>query len=465
MDEHRRSTAERATAEVWAGVGGDGPDLDMLAVVGDDPVLPSAFRVGSAAAASVAAATLASAVLWRDRGGAPGPVTVDLRAAARSFRSERFLRVDGVPCGDLWSPLSGDYRAGDDRWVRLHANYPHHRAAILKGLGVADDRGAVTGAVRDRSAAGVEDAVEAAGGCAALMRSLDDWYEHPQRRALQALPLVEVAPIDPADGGGPLAAAGPRPLSGLRVLDVTHVIAGPVCGRVLAAHGADVLHVGAAHLPTIPPLVIDTGFGKRSCHVDLRTAEGRDRLRSLVSQADIVVQSYRPEALAGYGFGPEAVATMRPGLVVVDLSAYGRAGPWAGRRGFDSLVQMATGMADEGMRRAGADAPRPLPAQALDHASGWLAAFGAVSAVRRRMQIGGSWHVRISLARTGMWLDSLGRVDGFDVSQAEQVTDPLATMASAFGVLTFVRPAGDIDGATPHWASPPPRPGADPARW
>ncbi|MEV4457965.1 CoA transferase [Microbispora sp. NPDC049633] len=263
-------------------------------------------------------------------------------------------------------------------------------------------------------------------------------------------------PADPATGLPP----GPyRPLSGLRVLDLTRVIAGPVAARALAAYGADVLRVGAAHLPEVPGLVVETAFGKRSCHIDLRSEA--DTLRELVRQADVIVQAYRPGALRARGFGPEDLAALRPGIVCVDISAYGGCGPWASRRGFDSLVQMACGIAHE---NGDGLLPSPLPAQALDHGTGYLAAFGAVAALLRRAAEGGSWHVEVSLARTAAWLDELGRVDA---EQARQplVDDLLATMDSPFGTLTYVRPPGAVDGARPHWTSPPPGQGEHPASW
>ncbi|MGW5266721.1 CoA transferase [Microbispora sp. NPDC004025] len=263
-------------------------------------------------------------------------------------------------------------------------------------------------------------------------------------------------PADPATGLPP----GPyRPLSGLRVLDLTRVIAGPVAARALAAYGADVLRVGAAHLPEVPGLVVETAFGKRSCHVDLRSEA--DTLRELVRQADVIVQAYRPGALRARGFGPEDLAALRPGIVCVDISAYGGRGPWASRRGFDSLVQMACGIAHE---NGDGLLPSPLPAQALDHGTGYLAAFGAVAALIRRAAEGGSWHVEVSLARTAAWLDELGRVDAEETRQPP-VDDLLATMDSPFGALTYVRPPGAVDGARPHWTSPPPRQGEHPASW
>ncbi|WP_030511717.1 CoA transferase [Microbispora rosea] len=459
---------------------GVGIALPEVRVVGEDPVLPSVFPLGTMAAASAGALTAAVAAYARRIGrsdeegsggrqpvrGAHGDpdVTIDVRHAAVAFQSERHFRTDGKAM-DVWAELSGDYRTSDG-WVRLHCNFDHHRDAAVRALGLPPGSGKedVGRACAGRTAVEIEDAVIREGGCAAAMRSRAEWLAHPQARALAGLPLVGVSRLSGRGGvlgdlGTGLPAGIERPLGGVRVLDLTRVIAGPVAARVLAAYGADVLRVGAAHLPEVPGLVVETAFGKRSCRIDLRSEA--DRLRELVRQADVVIQAYRPGALRARGFGPDDLAALRPGIVCVDISAYGARGPWASRRGFDSLVQMACGIAHEngdGLR------PSPLPAQALDHGTGYLAAFGAVAALLRRAAEGGSWHVEVSLARTAAWLDDLGRIDGAGVPQP-RVEDLLATMDSPFGTLTYVTPPGAIDGTRPRWTSPPPRQGEHPAAW
>ncbi|MEV6628966.1 CoA transferase, partial [Amycolatopsis sp. NPDC051114] len=229
-------------------------------------------------------------------------------------------------------------------------------------------------------------------------------------------------------------------------------------GRVLAAHGADVLHVGAAHLPRVETLVRDTGQGKRSTFVALDTEGGRARLKKLISRADVLVQSFRPGALSRIGFGPAELAELRPGLVIADLSAYGWEGPWARRRGFDSLVQMSNGIAWDG-----SGDPAPLPVQALDHGTGWLAAAAVMTALHRQVTDGGTWRVRLSLAGTGRWLDSLGRKDpaGADV----EFGDLLEDVDSGYGRLTRVRMAGGLPGAEPHWDFGTRVPGVDKPTW
>nr|WP_225312197.1 CoA transferase [Microbispora cellulosiformans] len=547
---------EKLIAELGASVG---VALPAVRVTGQDPVLPSVFRLGTMAAASAGAVSAAVAVYAAGRGRATEPdpepspepkpapnfglnsapdlapdsgpnsgpssapnsrpssasnlapnsgpgsrdpeVAIDVRHAAVAFQSERHFRTDGKAM-DVWAALSGDYPASDG-WVRLHCNFDHHRDAALRALGLAPGSGreAVERACAGRAAVEVEEAVVREGGCAAALRSRAEWLAHPQAQAFAGLPLVGLSRLSgpggrdngrgaghgAGDGGvrgwacgagggvghsagygpGPGevgergAGGGERPLSGVRVLDLTRVIAGPVAARTLAAYGAEVLRVSAAHLPEVPGLVVETAFGKRSCHVDLRSEAGRDRLRELVRGADVVIQAYRPGTLQARGFGPDDLAALRPGVVSVDVSAYGSRGPWASRRGFDSLVQMASGIAHEngdGLR------PAPLPAQALDHGTGYLAAFGVVAALIRRAAEGGSWHVEVSLARTAAWLDALGRIDGGGVP-LPPAGDLLATMDSPFGTLTYVTPPGLAGGARPGWTTPPPRQGEHPAAW
>lgn len=379
-----------------------------------------AYLVTELATTCVRMATQAAHDLW----GRPAPA-IDPGHAFEAFRSERHTRVIGADPSPLWSPLSGDYRAADG-WVRLHANYPHHADAIRRALG--DDPATTVGGM---PAVAVEDAVLAEGGAAAALRTRESWLA-AQGSSVRTEPLVA---LEELASGEPVARAGGAPLAGVRVLDLTHVIAGPVCGRVLAAHGADVLHVTPPGWPVLLDVMRDTDFGKRQCATDLAG------VRALAAEADVFVQSYRPGSL---GFTAEDLA--EAGTVVVSLSAYGHTGPWRGRRGFDSLVQMSTGI-------AAGDPPNPLPAQALDHGTGWLAAYGAMTALAR----GGSWHVRVSLARTAEWLHDLGQGD--PVSDADPAPW-LTETDSDFGRLRHIR----VPGATVRLPGPR-RPGSDPADW
>jgi crotonobetainyl-CoA:carnitine CoA-transferase CaiB-like acyl-CoA transferase len=441
-------------AALWRMGHHDEAALDTITLTGREPVLPSSFAVGTIAQATIAAATLAAAELWRLRTGRRQRASVDMREAAIEFRSERYLRVDDKPAPEIWDRIAGLYRCGDGRWVRLHTNYPHHRDGVLKLLGCAYERAAVQEALQSWNAEALETAASEAGLVVTACRSFAEWDAHEQARAIAGLPLFSIDKIGDAPPE-PLP-AGNRPLAGLRVLDLTRVIAGPVCGRTLAAHGADVLLVTAPHLPATEVFVIDSGRGKLSTSLDLRQADARATLEGLLRQADVFVQGYRPGAIAHHGFGPADAARVRPGLIYVSLCAYGHAGPWAGRRGFDSLVQTASGFNDAEAQAAGAREPKALPCQALDHGTGYLMAYAVMTALKRRAAEGGSFHVRASLAQTGFWLRGLGRVNGFGAPDPafDDVRDRLEEIDSGFGRLTAVKHAGVLTDTLARWERP-----------
>jgi crotonobetainyl-CoA:carnitine CoA-transferase CaiB-like acyl-CoA transferase len=451
---------------LWNEAGLPTDALNDVMLTGSDPVLPSSFAMGAAAQVSIAASALAAMTLWRSREGNRQLVSVDMRDAAVEFLSERFSTIVGQPQEDPWDPIAGAYQCGDGRWVRLHTNFSHHRDGMLALLGCANDRDAVADALRGWTAFALEDAAARAGVCASAMRSFDEWDTHPHGRLVPSLPVVRLTRI----GDAPPMALPPseRPLSGLRVLDLTRVIAGPVCGRALAAHGADVLAVSSPNIPNFPLLIADTGRGKLTTHLELRDAADRDTLRGLLRDADVFLQGYRPGAIAGHGFSPQDTARVRPGIVHVSLSAYGSVGPWSGRRGFDSLVQTASGFNHAEAEAAGQAAPRVLPCQALDHASGYLLAFGALAALHRRVTEGGSWHVEVSLARTGRWIRDLGRVpDGLHCPPiaADKIAALLEESDSGFGRSRAVRHAARLTLTPARWDRPAMPLGSHPPAW
>jgi hypothetical protein len=451
----RAATPADIVSELWRLAGADAEALDHLSLTGGDPVLPSSFRVGAAAQASIAAVGLAAAEL-RHRAGAPRQqVSVDMRHAAIEFRSEHYLTIDGEAPASFADPLFGAYRAGDGRFVRLHMNFPHHRENVLTLLGCAPTRASIEDALRTWQAIAFETEACRHGCVVAAMRSPDEWAQHPQAGAVASMPVVQIEKIGDA-APRPLP-RGARSLSGLRVLDLTRIIAGPVAGRALAAHGADVMRISAPRLPFIDWLAKDTGRGKLSAYADIATGGGKAALARLIGDADIVLQAYRPGALAARGFGPSDVAALRPGIVYGSLSAYGGAGPWSSRRGFDSLVQTATGFNVAEAQAAGGEGPKELPCQALDHASGYLLAFGAIVARVRQASEGGSYLVRVSLAATGRWIWNLGRVDdGFScrLPSPDDVADLLEDAASPFGPMRAVRHAAQLSATPAAWTRP-----------
>ena len=453
--------------DIWTSVDGDAAALGRVRLTGEEPQIPSSFRVAVAGQTTIAAAGLAAAEIWGLRGGQAQDVAVDMRHAVVECRSERYLRLDDKPPPPAWDAIAGVYRTGDNRFVRCHTNFPHHRDAVCEVLACEPERDKVQAALMQWKGEDFETAAYAAGGVVALMRSYDEWSALPQSRALAALPLISIEKI--GDAPPKPWPKGDRPLAGLRVLDLSRVIAGPVAGRTLAAHGADVLLVSGPDLPAIPWLTIDTGRGKLSTSIELKGEAGRAQLRELLKEADIFSQGYRPRALAALGFAPEDAASINPGIVYVTLSAYGHAGPWAERRGFDSLVQTTTGFNHAEGQAAGVAGPKELPAQMLDHATGYLMAFGAMMAKARQAREGGSWHVRVSLAQTGRWLWNLGRLEGGlntpDLTGEAVHAAFMETVSSGFGTLTAVRHSAVLSTTPARWSRPAMPLGSHPPQW
>ncbi len=468
--------AETLLASLWQMGGGEPEALQQLTFSGDTAQLPSSFPVGEVAAASIAVQALMAAQLWQARGGSAQEISIDRRHALAMFKSDRYLSINCKPADDPWSKIAGYYQAGDGRWIQLHTNFPHHRDGVLAILQCAEDRAAVAKAIAGWQAAELEKVLADADMCAAMIRTEQEWQAHPQAQAIAELPLFEVTKI--ADGpvipwkqrGGqhPLS----RPLSGVRVLDLSRVIAAPVGARTLAQHGADVLAISAAHLPNIMPLIMDIGRGKRSAQLDLRTAGGRQQLHALIRDADVFMQAYRPGSLAALGYSAEELCALHPGLIHVSLSAYSHVGPWANRRGFDSLVQSASGIADAEGKAAGntADnaAPGKLPFQALDHATGYLLAYATMLALQKRAVEGGSWQVRVSLAQTGRWLQAMPRrglhEDAAEL-RPEEISTFLQTSSSGFGEMQAIAPVEKMSLTPACFALPAPVLGQHEAVW
>ncbi len=438
-----------ALGEVLRSVGAQEAPVEIL---GDDPVLPVRYRIAAAASAALGALGIAVTSL----AGKAQRIRVNARAAAISLRSARYLKIDGKSLPSPWDPLSGFYPVRDG-WVSIHCNFPNHRDAAMRVLDTPAERERAEAASRSWHGMALEDAIHAAGGCAGYVRSEEQWRRHPQAAAITSQPLVDTARVGDAP---PEPRRAARPLGGVRVLDLTRVLAGPTCGKSLAEHGADVLKISAAHLPNSGLVELDTGIGKRSARLDLRSEP--EVLRKLVREADVFIQSYRPGTLAARGFSPEAVAALRPGIVYASLSAWGDTGPWRERRGFDSIVQAVSGMT-EGAK------PRLLPVSAIDYVSGYLMAFGVCVALARRASIGGSWLVRVALARVGKWIVDLGLVSAY-AAVAEELPEvelePLmAEMDAPDGRIRYLKPVLELSETPPFFEKAPVPLGYHRASW
>lgn len=480
MDESIRSALDGSVGAAPPAQSAPAPEIRVTG----QGALASRFDVTGLAAASIAAAGAeiarfaagpGAARALEDGRGRAVRVTVDRRLASMWFGFS--IRPQGWTLPSPWDPIAGDYRTRDG-WIRLHTNAPDHRRAALAVLGVNEDRESVAAAVAEASCDALEAEIVARGGCAARMRSSEAWSVHPQGRSVAAEPLVawRTAPIDapalrprrapdPLDARSAGARSAARPLAGIRVLDLTRVLAGPVASRLLAAYGADVLRIDPPDWDE-PGVVPEVTVGKRCAGLDLRAPADREQFEALLAGADVLIHGYRPGALAGLGYDDGGLRALNAGFVDVALCAYGWTGPWSGRRGFDSLVQMSSGIADAGQSWAGSERPTPLPVQALDHATGYLMAAAAVRGLLLRRDHGLVATARLSLARTAVLLDEAGPampapglaaesaedlapgVEATDWGPARRLHFPVEIDGVRSG---FERPACGLRSTSPQW--------------
>ncbi len=411
---------------------------------GADPVLRTPYRVGTAGAAALGALGLAMADLREMQTGKRPGVAIDVRAAAAALRGSSYIRIDGkVPTPR--SAMTGFYPVAGGRWNYFHCNHPPHQAALLRVLGVSADgvdKAKVAEAAKRWNSFELEQAVDVAGGCAPSVRTPEEWRALANTPFLAAEPLVHVYKIADSDPVPlPKALEGTSPLSGLRVLDLTRVLAGPTCARLLSEAGADVLKITCDAHPDTPALELDTGYGKRPAVLDIRSAAGREQFRSLVQGCDIFSQAYRAGVMGRLGFSREEVAALRPGIIYVSLNAFGHTGPWRERRGFDTVVQAAAGMSHVSGR---GQAPQLMPVSSLDYLAGYLMAYGALVALKRRAVEGGSYAVNVSLARCSEWLSGMGLMDiDYDdpaLAELKEINDWLVEVDTPDGRLKRLRP-------------------------
>jgi len=425
-----------------------------------DPMMRTPLHVGNAGAATIAASGLAAAHLWEVRGGPKQTVGVDVRHAGAAMRSGHYMKLGDGALSPARNGIMGFYPTKDGRWSYLHCNFPNHRAVALKVLGVEEDRDAVAKAVLNWNAANLEEAIIVGKGAGGMVRTAEEWKRHPQGIAVAGLPLMEIVKI--GESKPEPFPAGDRPLSGIRVVDITRVLAGPTCARTLAEHGADVMKISAAHLPNLGYQEWDTGHGKLNAQLDMRDPAQLETLRGLIRNADVFSQGYRPGSLGARGLSPEELVKLRPGLVCVSLSAFGHTGPWSTRRGFDTVVQAVSGMTLRQGEVFPGNAPGPqfYPLSAIDYCTGYLMAFGAMVALARRATEGGSWLVRISLAQVGKWLVDLGEVPQaglkavpaeFEAAELERWSTVSQTPS---GPLRHLAPVAQLSGTPGFWARP-----------
>lgn len=433
---------------------------DFVTIVEEAPALKTRFYADEAAAAAIAAGAAMAAELWTLRSGQQQDVRVSTRQAGASLVSflhqqfedeskapERFGAADAAR-----TAANGFVRAKDGRFVYLHPSFPPSTAKLREMLACEDTKEGVAARMLEMKAQTWEDVIASIGVCGAMCRSPEEWDASTTGRLLAGRPVVEVHKLGESEPE-PLAADGDAPLSGVRVLDLTRVLAGPTCARTLAQYGADALVISGPDLPSVPYFVSDTGHGKRAAFLDLKTEGGREGLRDLVRGADVFSNGYRTGAMGRLGFGAAELAKLRPGIIVVEINCYGHQGAWASRPGWEQLAQTVTGMAH---MHGGADTPQLQPGAVCDYTTGFLAAFGAMIALERRAREGGSYLVRASLCRTAMWVRSLGfadegRLASAQLLTAEEVASYSVRSETGFGPMRHLGPPVRMSGTAARW--------------
>lgn len=467
---------KRERIDELAGLAGVGPPRHSdITVVGDDPIYPSPLPLGAGASTVLSLVAAAIDDLWARRTGRRQPITIDLAHAAVTISSMWLLRIGGRLALEHFadagapSPVTGVFRCRDGRWLLIMDSFPHLTEAALRVLGCEASRDAVTRAIAARDSIELEDAFVEASLTGVIVREPAEWIQHPQGRWIHDVPAVQIEKIGEAPPT-PLP-DGPRPLTGLRVLDSTRILAGPTIARTLAEFGADVLHVGSPNLPVLPPGEVDTGHGKRRAYLDLEQPGGSERMRELVSGADVFSQSYRSGAMARRGFGPEVVAALRPGIIYVSENCYGHGGPWERKRGFDGNAQAASGITLLNERDPERAFDRAGPAMAMnDYCTGYWGAYGVLAALERRAAEGGSWHVKVSLSQTARWFLRMGTPyavsSGMSARQITELAERYSErVASPYGELQRLRPVIQMPETPGHWELAPAIAGTHAPTW
>jgi crotonobetainyl-CoA:carnitine CoA-transferase CaiB-like acyl-CoA transferase len=440
-------------SELLDRVGLNRPLSGEVSISGRDPIWAARYPIGESAAVVLAAIGVAANDLWELRTGRRQRIRLDVRRAAASLCASHYIYLNGQQVHRPEFPelaYSNLYQCRDGRWIQLHGGFPHLGEGTSKVIGSEHNRASIAAAVARWDSQPLEDALAEARMCGVIARSGEEWRATEQGRALLPLPPVEVVKI--ADSDPVPLQPGPRPLSGIKALDLTRILAGPVSGRTLAEQGAEVMHVTAEKLPTTLLNILTTNPGKLSTYLDLDRREDADRLLGLLAEADLFTQGFRAGSLERRGFGVAELARRKPGLIYVSVNCYGPVGPWVGRPGWEQLGQTATGLA---VGQGGAEHPALMPAQACDYHTGYFAALGALIALGRRAREGGSYHVRASLCQTGMFLERLGRrCDPAEAVGLGDLADLQAHTETPLGRLTQFAPALELSETPPHWARP-----------
>ncbi|KAF2152249.1 hypothetical protein K461DRAFT_256052 [Myriangium duriaei CBS 260.36] len=471
--------SEEVVQEVWDGLDLPSQALKSIDLPGDDqPALPSSFKIGVLAQSSIALSALAAAQIHALRNEKETPkVHVPLEHAVIEFKSERLYILNGKPTPSPWGAIGGLHKTSDG-FVRVHDSFPNHAHGILELAGLPPNsfREQLSKKLARWASVDLETTATAEGKLAVYaVRNSEQWDSLPQSRAIDSFPISIQSISSTAPKGLPprMSSGNTKCLNGLRVLEMSRVIAAPLCGKTLAAHGADVLWVTSPNLPDLPAMDRDFGRGKRTIQLDIHDPSDKAKLLELIKDCDVFVQGFRPTSLAAYGLSPEELVKLNPSIIIANMSAFGPKGPWANRRGFDSLVQTCSGMNVSEAEHAGkGEAARPTPCQALDHAGGYMLATGVIAALYRLATQGGAWRVDVSLAGMMKYLKSLGQYPGSEGFKARDYEKPedvpreyVETRDTGFGRMEAIRHSARIDGCEVGWEVMPKPLGSDEPEW
>ena len=448
------------------------PEEGEVAITGKDPVFSARFKIGEAMANILAGIGVAVTDIHEMKTGRRQKVAIDVRHAAAACQSSKYLSqpapgggwkvVPQTPFAQHKRTITQPWRCKDGRWYLPHFNLPHLHDRVIAVLGCESNADAVAKAVAQWDSHDLDEAIAKARACGSIVRSNAEWIEHPHGKMLAGKPLVEITKIGDSD---PIPfAEGERPLSGIKVLDLTRILAGPIAARTLAENGADVLMVTAKHLPQVPEHVMDTSHGKRSCFLNLKKPEDMATIKKLIRNTDVFSQSYRSGIMDKHGLSPEQLAKERPGIIYLSISCYGAGGPFSNRGGWEQIGESATGICLEN----GDDRPKILPASVCDCTTGYNGAYGVLLALARRAREGGSYHVGVSLCRSGMHVYNQGKVDYAEADMGLSNTELDAIMIESTGghaALKHLAPVLRMSETKPYWDKPSPVLGSNSPEW
>lgn len=451
---------------------------EQIEIAGADPFYKTPFKIGESVAAAQTMLGIAANDLWELQHGKRQRLSLDVGHAAAALRTVDYTRKQnkegqyvGVPSSDMMKKMlttTQPWPTKDEKWFLPHLNLPSLTPKVLGVLKCEHSVEGVSSSVKQWEGEALEQAIADANACGGLIRKPAEWLAHPQGRYLSTVPVIEIRKV--RDGAPRPIASATRPLDGVRALDLTRILAGPIAGRTLAEHGADVLMVTAPHLPQVEEHVRDTSHGKRSCFLDFEISKQAEIFRDLVATADVVIDGYRPGALTKKGFGREQLFDLCPGLIHLSVSCFGSGGPFKDRAGWEQIAQAVTGICHTHGEAVGAGQPQLVTAPMCDYLTGYMGAIGVMLALARRAKEGGSYEVKVSLCQSAMFIQRQGLLDEFEsapgsLTSAELEKLYVKTNTSNHGQMLTLGPVLKMSETTPRWASPTPNFGLDAPAW